>query len=117
MLVPGHPTQIRRSLEARLKKLAPAGPVLAASLTQIAKRCGRPSCHCAHGAPHTAYHLTYKDEGKTRTVYVPFELVDEVRAWLDEHKRIKQLLHEISQLSLALVQTHAQHNKRRRDRP
>jgi len=36
---------------------------------------------------------------------------------LDEHKRIKQLLHEISQLSLALVQTHAQHQKRRRGRP
>src|SRR4051812_32144744 len=115
MPLPRHPTQIRRSLEARLKKLAPA-PVLAASLTKIAKRCGRPSCHCAHGTPHTAYHLSYKDEGKTRTVYVPLDLVDEVRTWLDEHKRIKQRLHEISQLSLALVQTHAQHQKRRQGR-
>src|SRR5262249_23704169 len=100
-----HPTQLRRSLEARLKQLTPAGPLLAASLTQIAKRCGRPSCHCAHGTPHTAYHLTYKDKGKTRTVYVPLELVDAVRTWLDEHKRIKQLLHQISQLSLALVRS------------
>ena len=40
MPLPRHPTQIRRSLGARLKKLAPAGPVLAASLTKIAKRCG-----------------------------------------------------------------------------
>ena len=117
MPVPRHPTQIRRSLAARLKQLAATGPVLAASLTRIAKRCGRPSCHCAHGTPHTAYHLTYKDRGKSKTVYVPLDLVDEVRKWLDEYKRIKQLLKQISALSLALVPTHAQHTKRRRDRP
>jgi len=118
MQIPDHPTQIRRSLEARLKKVSPAGPVLAASLTRIAKRCGRPSCHCAQAeAPHTAYHLTYKDHGKTRTVYVPLDLVEEVRSWIDNHRRLKHLLQEISQLSLALVKTHSQHQRRRRGRP
>ncbi len=117
MLVPRHPTLIRRSLEARLKKLTPAGPVLAASLARIAKRCGRPTCHCANGTPHTAYHLTYKDRGKSRTVYVPLDLVDEVRSWIDNHRHLKRLLKEISDLSLALVHSHAQHHKRRRGRP
>jgi hypothetical protein len=117
MRVPQHPTQIRRSLEARLKKLTPAGPVLAASLAQIAKRCGRPTCHCANGTPHTAYHLTYKDQGKSRTVYVPLDLVEEVRSWIDNHRRLKRLLKEISDLTLALVQGHVQHQKRRRGRP
>lgn len=118
MRIPDHPTPIRRSLEARLKKLIPPGPVLAASLTPIAKRCGRPSCHCAQGgAAHTAYHLTYKDHGKTRTVYVPLDLVAEVRSWIDNHRRLKQLLQEISQLSLALIKTHARHHQRRRGRP
>jgi hypothetical protein len=117
MPVPRHPTLIRRSLDARLKKLAPGGPLLAASLAQIAKRCGRPTCHCAHGTPHTAYHLTYNDQGKSRTVYVPRDLVDEVRSWIDNHRRLKRLLKEISDLSLALVHSHAQHRKRRRGRP
>ena len=42
MRVPSHPTQIRRMLDSRLKQLVPAGPVLAASLTRVNKRCGQP---------------------------------------------------------------------------
>jgi hypothetical protein len=72
MRVPSHPTLIRRMLNRRLKQLAPAGPLLAASLTQVNKHCGQPSCSCHHGGPlHPAHHLTLKQGGKTRTVYVP----------------------------------------------
>ena len=118
MRVPDHPTLIRRMLDGRLKKVALDKPVLAASLARVNKRCGQPSCACHHGGPlHQAHHLSFKGRGKTRTVYVPLDLVDEVRSWLDEHKRIKQLLHEISQLSLALVQTHARTKKRQAGRP
>jgi len=118
MRVPSHPTQIRRMLDSRLKQLAPDKPVLAASLAQVNKRCGQPSCRCHHGGPlHPAYHLSFKQGGKTRTVYVPQALVAEVQAWVAEHQRLKQLLHEISQLTLALVRGHAQHQKRKGGRP
>jgi hypothetical protein len=118
MRVPSHPTLIRRMLDSRLKQIAPAGPVLAASLAQVSKRCGKPSCCCHHGGPlHTAHHLTLKDAGKTRTVYVPQDLLDEVRAWVTEYQRIKSVLHEVSQLTLALVRGHVRDRNRRRGRP
>jgi hypothetical protein len=117
MRVPSHPTLVRRMLDRRLKRLAPAGPVLAASLTRVNKRCGQPSCSCHHGGPlHQAHHLTFKEGGKTRTVYVPQDLLDEVRTWVQEHRRLKALLHEISQLTLALITGHVQDRKRRRGR-
>jgi hypothetical protein len=117
MRVPEHPTVIRRMLDARLAKLPTSQPILAASLTQIRKHCGRAACHCHKGGPpHTAWHLTFKDKGKTRTVYVPVDLLLEVRAWLAEHQRLKALLAEIHQLSVALVRTHAQHHKRKAGR-
>ncbi len=40
MRIPDHPTDIRRSLEAPLARLAPRGPVLAATLNRVPKRCG-----------------------------------------------------------------------------
>jgi hypothetical protein len=116
--VPEHPTLIRRLLQSRLKQLAPAGPVLAASLCSYTHRCGRPSCRCHHGGPlHRGQHLTFKDKGKTRSVYVPQDLLPEVRAWLAEHKRIKRLLQEVHTLSLALVRTHTRHQRRKAGRP
>jgi len=118
MRVPQHPTQIRQMLNGRLKQMAPAGPVLAASLALVQKRCGQPSCHCAGDGPlHTAHHLTLKVKGKTRTVYVPQDLLAEVQAWVAEYHRLKNLMAEVSQLTLALVQRHIQQRRRKKGRP
>jgi len=117
MRIPEHPTEIRRMLDARRKALAAEKPVLAATLTQVRKRCGQPTCRCNHGEPHLAWHLTYKVKGKTRTVYVPLDLLDEVRSWVEEHKRIKTLLGEIHDLTVALVRSHVQTQKRKAGRP
>jgi hypothetical protein len=117
MRVPSHPTQIRRMLDSRLKQFVPAGPILAASLAQVNKRCGQPSCSCHHGGPlHQAHHLTFSEGGKTRTVYVPQDLLKEVGSWVQEHQRLKTLIREVSQLTLALIQGHVQDRKRRRGR-
>ena len=118
MRIPPHPTLIRRLLQSRLKKLTSPSPILAASLASYTHRCGRPSCRCHHGGPlHQGQHLTFKEHGKTRSVYVPKDLLPEVRAWLAQHKRLKQLLKEIHALRLALVQRHAQQKRRQTGRP
>lgn len=118
MRVPEHPTQIRRMLDSRLKQLTPAGPLLAASLALVHKRCGQPSCRCHHRGPlHTAHHLTLKAGGKTRTVYVPQGLLGEVQAWVAEYQRLKALMAQVSQLTLALVRGHVQQRRRRKGRP
>jgi hypothetical protein len=117
MRVPSHPTQIRRMLNSRLKQLTPVGPVLAATLSLVDKRCGKPSCACHHGGPlHQAYHLAFRHGSKTRTVYVPQDLIDEVRSWVQEHQRLKTLTGEISQLAVALIRGHVQDRRRRRGR-
>jgi hypothetical protein len=118
MRVPEHPTQIRQMLNGRLKQMTPVGPLLAASLTLVQKRCGQPSCHCSGNGPrHAAHHLSLKVRGKTRTVYVPQDLLPEVRAWVAEYQRLKHLMTEVSQLTLALIQGHSQERRRKKGRP
>jgi hypothetical protein len=116
MRISRHPTNIRRMLASRVKQMAARKPVLAASLVSVKRRCGKAGCHCASGEGHPAHQVTYKVRGKTHTVYVPVDFTEEVRAWIDEHRRLKRLLQEISQLALALVRSHAQERKRRQGR-
>ena len=105
-------------LQARLKRLTVTSPLLPGSLGVVTRVCGTPSCRCHHGGPkHTAHQLTFKDHGRSRSVYVPKDLLPQVRAWIAEHKRLKGLLHEIHRLSLALVRTHARHRRRKAGRP
>ena len=114
--IPKHPTLIRRHLLARLKELHPQSPVLAASLVLIHRRCGRAGCHCQKGQGHPTHYLTCKQAGKTRTVYVPQDLLKEVQLWIHEHRRLKQLTQHISQLALAQVQTHVTDQRRKAGR-
>ena len=119
MNIPKHPTLIRRMRDARLKKLAQVGPLLAGSIVKQRVRCGRPGCRCAKdpAGRHVKTVITQTVKGKTRTVYVPIDLVEEVKTWAAEHKRVKALLKEISELSWALVRSHAAHRDRRQGRP
>jgi hypothetical protein len=83
----------------RLRKLGKLGldrPLVAGSLNRVERRdaAGRV----------THYHLlTFKEEGKTRSVYVPKDLVKEVQSWIRTHRRLKQLMAEISTLSIAII--------------
>jgi hypothetical protein len=118
MRIPDHPTEIRAMLKARLARLGSDQPLLAASLAHIRKRCGRKRCRChTHAELHTGWHLTYKAQGKTHTVYVPFDLLGDVRAWIDNHKRHKQRLAEVHALTVVLIRTHTRAKRRKAGRP
>ena len=98
MRLPKHPTLLRRMRDARVKQLPPRCPPLAASLGRQAGG---------------GYHLTLKRRGKTHTVYVPRDLKDEVQAWVQEHRRIKRLLQEITTIQLVLIRLHRIEQARR----
>ena len=96
---------------AKLKQLAACRPFVAASLSTVDRRCGKPNCKCARGEPHRAYVLTFKVDNKTKTVHVPKDMVEEVQQWVNEHKRIKTLVQEISTLSVTLIRRHVPANR------
>ena len=102
MRIPKHPTLLRRLRDARVKELKARCPPLAASLGR--QRGG--------GAQ-----VTLKQRGKTRTVYVPKDLTEEVTQSIQEHRRLKTLLREITQLQLALIRLHKTAQARRAGRP
>jgi len=101
MRIPRHPTLLRRLRDARVKQLAATCPPLAGSLG-VQRGGGR--------------QVTLKQAGRTRTVYIPKELTEEVAASIREHRRLKRLVAEITQLQLALIQCHRAEQVRRAGR-
>lgn len=97
---------LRARRDARLRELAGVGPFIAGSLAEVKIRCGNPNCRCASGERHGATILTKKVRGKSVTTHVPRELTGEVRAWAAEHKRLKKLIREISELGERIIRLH-----------
>jgi hypothetical protein len=58
------------------------------------------------GRKPPAWQLTFKQAGKTRTVYVPVELAPEVQQWARECKRLKQLVRKVTGQNLAIIRRH-----------
>lgn len=99
---PSKPSLAR--LEARrdacLKKLANIGPPVRGSLCAVKR------------GNATAHQLTVSVNGKTHTVYVPVDNVEEVRSWIHNHKMLQKWLVEISKLNMAIL--HASVPEKRR---
>jgi hypothetical protein len=81
---------------AYLKQIAQIGPFVEGTLSEY-KRAGRKA---------SSWHLTFKVEGKTKTVYVPVDMLEEVREWTEEYRRLKELIRKESKQSLAIIRRH-----------
>ncbi len=53
--------------------------LLPGSLSQTARRCGKPTCHCRTGEGHPSWYLTFMVDGKKRVERIPAEWVAEVQ--------------------------------------
>jgi hypothetical protein len=101
----------RRALE-RIREIK---PFVQASLTITKKRCGNPRCRCLQEGPlHEVALLTWKEEKRTRTLYVPIELRPEVERWVQEGKLLKRLVTEISQAQREFLISKKRSRKRKK---
>jgi len=76
---------------------------LKGSLVETEVRCGKPNCRCARGHRHRVLHLSYSQGGRTKRVYVPRPLANEVRKWIANRKKLMRLLDEVLELNLELI--------------
>jgi len=104
----------RREVAARLKRLADFGPLIDGSLVVVRRRCGNPTCRCTRGEKHPAHYLTRKVGRKTHSLYIPVDLVEDVRRWNQEHRRLKQLVAEICERQRKVVAAVSAERRRRR---
>jgi len=106
----------RREVAARLKKLAAFGPMVDGSLVVVHRRCGNPRCRCARGHKHPAHYLMRKVGGKTHSVYIPVDLVEDVRQWNQEFRRLKRPVATICERQRKVVAAVSAERRTRRSR-
>jgi hypothetical protein len=82
--------------DAALRQLAHIGPFLEGALCQFQ----RPGC------AKPGWHLTFKQKGRTRTVYVPMDLVGQVTSWTQTYKQLRKLIRQVTRHSLGLIRGH-----------
>lgn len=86
------PSDVVRWLQSQASNLWPA---ILGSLSLRRAPCIRENCKaCLSGEQHSSYVLYGKIKGRRFTVYVPEDLVPEVRRCLDNGRALQELLFE-----------------------
>jgi len=102
---------IAAEITARLAGLAFALP---GTLADRMTRCGRPNCGCHADPPrlHGPYHQwTRKKNGKTATRILTDDQLADYAPWFDNHKRLRELIGELEELSLAVAENDPRWNR------
>ncbi len=91
----------RRALANRL---GPVEEVLAGTLAEQTRQCGKAGCRCAGGEPHGPYaYFTARPQGRGRAKYVPAGVVEVVRRYLQRSEQVETALAEISAINAELL--------------
>jgi hypothetical protein len=60
--------------------------MLRGTLTTFRRRCGKPNCRCANGEAHESPALTYTESGRTKTMTLAPDEVEEVAAAIERYE-------------------------------
>jgi len=106
---------VKRRLRRKLAAMGKEQPFIIGSLTKIQRRCGNPNCRCTgeNGRKHPAHLLTTKIKGKTHAIYVPVDMVEEVREWCRHYRAVKAEIKGVSECCEQLIRMHAKDKQAR----
>ena len=99
---------LRRTLETNqlklLQRMAPLHPWMEGSLVSTSRFCGKKNCACHHGGiKHPVLYVTWKEKGKTVSLYIPRKLENDVRRWVQNYRKLKELTRGVSDIQKQIV--------------
>jgi hypothetical protein len=105
------------TIAAELAAIARKGMVLPGSLIERRTRCGRSNCGCHAGPPrlHGPYwQWTRKIAARTICRWLSAEQRDDYQAWIDNDRRLRELLARLEALGTAALEADPRLHRQRR---
>src|SRR4030095_6348890 len=102
----GMPTRQRRTRRRRLARSLPdVEGLIAGSVVEQGRRCGKEGCRCATGRAHGPYTYVVRPRsgGHPRTVYIPASAAEAVRRGAATSTQVRAALEEISAINIELL--------------
>jgi len=97
-----------RTLEAQrrrlISKVTSVDPWIEGTFVSTSRRCGKKNCACHQGGiKHPVLYLTWKENGKTFSLYVSKRWEIDVRRWTENYKKLKVLIREVTLLQRQMI--------------
>jgi hypothetical protein len=88
-----------RAFRSKLARIVSGQGLIRGTLLERMRSCGKPACRCTKGGPkHRAVSLVLSEKGKLRQLHIPAAWEQRVRQWVKNHRALRELLAELSEL-------------------
>jgi uncharacterized protein DUF6788 len=105
-----------RQIATELAAIARTGHILPGTINTRRTHCGRPGCKCMADPPqpHGPYwHWTRKIATKTVGRWLSAEQAADYQTWIDNHRRIRELLTRLEAIGTAAIEADPRTTRRR----
>lgn len=91
--------------------------VLRGSLITLSRRCGKSTCHCKDGEPHTTPALSYSLNGRTFILTLRAKDIPEIKQALRSYRRAQRELERQALYGIRALSARIRHEKQTRRLP
>ena len=90
----------KRNIKAKISRCL---ELLVGTVVEYRITCGKKNCKCQKGEKHRAFYLSVHRNGKTKNRHIPKKKLAEARKMSENYKKLKELLHELSDINYKLL--------------
>lgn len=94
--------QRRAGLQRQWRLPETVDEMLPGALSLSRVRCGKPTCHCATGVGHPAWHLTVRVAGRPRVIHIPAGRADAIRRRVEAGRAFQDAVREVLEANVQL---------------
>src|SRR3990170_4306582 len=109
--------RLRDELGARLEVILAREPVVKGTVYALRRRCGKATCHCAEGAPHQTWVLSWSEGGRTRLRAVPPGRLGALRQQTRAYQRLRRARARLGRIHREILKVIDQIERLRRQEP
>jgi hypothetical protein len=88
-----------------IESLSQVGPFIEGSLSTVARPCANPNCQCRKDPTkkHPSTYLTWKENKKTKALYIPVAHLEDAELWSANYKKLKKQIRKVSDFHKKLL--------------
>lgn len=103
-------SRIRQSLSQladEIQQLLPAlndrRPMIKGTVYEQRRKCGKPTCYCASGAPHSSMMLSRSEQGRTKLMTIPSGQLKDFQVLTERYQKFRRARARLGQIYKTMV--------------
>jgi hypothetical protein len=116
-----HMRQSLHELAKEIEQLVPVfserHPLVKGTVYEQRRKCGKPTCRCATGEPHSSMILSRSEEGRTRLLGIPSGHLKDLQVLTERYQRFRRARARLGQIYKKMVSLIDQLEEARRREP